>query len=388
MSRTLRPAARRRSPPHVGILVAPGKGEPPFGSAVFLRRLAAAGEALGLQVCVFALDWIDWPRERVQGYRFDEAGKTWIAGEFALPRIVYDRAFHRNKEQARRHREGVARLSAQPGVELLGRGVGGKLEVYRRLCDVPELKELLPPSVPYAGPASLVRALKAHGDVVLKPQGGMQGRRVFRIRRLAAAPNEAHRFEARGRAGASRLLVRRFARAADLLDWVDKELARGKPFLIQPYLPLTTTQGEPFDIRALVQKDGSGQWSFTGAAARIGPAGGVASNLHGGGRASPASELLSATFGDVRAKGILERIRRAAMAVPPAIEAGFGPQLELGIDFGVDRTGRVWVLEVNSKPGRTSFMRLNDMNARIAAVMSPIRYARYVLDRRLGGQHL
>jgi len=369
---------------YLGILVCPRPGPVPFGSTAFYRRLVAAGRSLGLAVYVFALDWVDWRRRLVRGYAYDPGGARWTAGAFPLPRLVYDRAFPRTRAQLMRLRAGIARLAAEPGVSLLGRGLGGKLDVYRLLAaaKAPELAGALPPTEPYAGPASLARWLRERGDVVAKPQGGTHGKGVFRLRRL---PNGA--YEARGRTGRNRALVLRFDGLDALLRWADARLIGGRAFLLQPYLELTTREGAPYDIRALVQKNGEGRWAFTGAAARVGRTGGLTSNLHGGGTSRPAADVLRERFGGAEAERIAKRIERTALAIPPVLERGHGPLLELGIDFGVDRLGRLWVLEVNSKPGRTSFTRLDDTRVGIAAVTSPIRYARYVLDRQLGGQN-
>jgi glutathione synthase/RimK-type ligase-like ATP-grasp enzyme len=367
---------------YLGILVCPKPGPVPFGSSRFYRKLAAAGETLGLAVYVFALDWIDWTARRVTGYAYDKARARWARASFPLPRLVYDRAFPRTKAELMRLRAGVLRLAAEPGVALLGRGLGGKLDVYRLLAKEPSLLPLLPPSEPYAGPASLARLLRERGDVVVKPQGGTHGKGVFRLRKTAADA-----YEARGRTKANRSIALRFADREALLRWADARLIGGRPFLIQPYLDLTTSSGEPFDIRALVQKNGDGRWSFTGAAARVGRPGGLTSNLHGGGAPRSGADVLEERFGREEAERVLRVVRRAALAIPPVLERGHGPLLELGIDFGVDAEGQVWVLEVNSKPGRTSFTRLVDDRVGIAAVTSPIRYARYVLDRQLGGQN-
>ena len=373
---------RRPAQAYLGILVCPKPGPVPFGSSAFYRKLAAAGETLGLAVYVFALDWIDWDARRVAGYAYDKARARWTRGTFPLPRLVYDRAFPRAKAELMRLRAGVARLAAEPGVALLGRGLGGKLDVYRLLAKERALAPLLPPSEPYAGPASLARFLRERGDVVAKPQGGTHGKGVFRLRKTTAGA-----YEARGRTASNRPLALRFGGLDALLRWADARLIGGRPFLLQPYLELTTPSGAPFDIRALVQKNGEGRWTFTGAAARVGRPGGLTSNLHGGGSPRSAADVLEERFGRAEAERVLGRIRRAALAIPPVLERGHGPLLELGIDFGVDAGGQVWVLEVNSKPGRTSFTRLVDDRVGIAAVTSPIRYARYVLDRQLGGQN-
>ncbi|WP_277714094.1 YheC/YheD family protein [Paenibacillus mucilaginosus] len=70
---------------------------------------------------------------------------------------------------------------------------------------------------------------------------------------------------------------------------------------------------------------------------------------------------------------------RLAAELPEALEAGYGRFAELGIDFGVDRDGRLWLLEVNSKPGRSVFTLLGDARAAEAALLRPLQYAASLL---------
>ena len=58
----------------------------------------------------------------------------------------------------------------------------------------------------------------------------------------------------------------------------------------------------------------------------------------------------------------LDKINRTidniVLQLPPFIESRHGRLVELGIDIGVDKNGEVWIIEINSKPGRASFRRL------------------------------
>jgi hypothetical protein len=63
------------------------------------------------------------------------------------------------------------------------------------------------------------------------------------------------------------------------------------------------------------------------------------------------------------------------------LESCHGRLVELGIDFGVDLDGYIWILEVNSKPGRSIFTYLQDDKARNRALENPIRYAKYLLTQ-------
>jgi hypothetical protein len=76
---------------------------------------------------------------------------------------------------------------------------------------------------------------------------------------------------------------------------------------------------------------------------------------------------------------ILDRLETVSHLIPPFIEKHHGPLVELGIDVGVDRQGNVWILEVNSKPGRTIFTKTGELDIGKRSVQLPIYYARALL---------
>jgi hypothetical protein len=115
-------------------------------------------------------------------------------------------------------------------------------------------------------------------------------------------------------------------------------------------------------------------------AVRRGQDGSLTSNLHGGGIAEPAGPFLARQFDAEKARSILSKLRELSVEIPEALENCHGRLAELGIDFGVDIQGNIWILEVNSKPGRSIFTYLEDPQARSKAVTNPIHYARFLLQ--------
>ncbi|MDF2960165.1 MAG: endospore coat-associated protein [Paenibacillus sp.] len=187
-------------------------------------------------------------------------------------------------------------------------------------------------------------------------------------------------FTVRGRDARNRHVQRGFADAPALLRWLRRFTAQ-RSYLLQQYLLLQTYSGDAYDVRSLVQKDGTGRWQVTGMAVRQGQGGSLTSNLHGGGTVQPAEPFLVRQFGADKAKSIAYRLQDLSVQIPEALEKHHGRLAELGIDFGVDTEGHIWILEVNSKPGRSIFTYLHDNQARINALTNPIRYARYLLQR-------
>jgi hypothetical protein len=163
-----------------------------------------------------------------------------------------------------------------------------------------------------------------------------------------------------------------------LQRWIGKRV-----YLMQPMLDLRGSMGEPFDIRSLMQKNKNGRWTLTGVAARCGAPGTVTANLHGGGFAASAKEVLVPLFGEQRGSELLQEISRVSFLLVTRLEETLGRFAEIGLDYGVDRSGRLWFLEANSKPGRAAMGSAGE-DAALKAVEQPLSYARSILLRPPG----
>jgi len=388
----------RQAPPLLGVFVArtlPGS-EPPFASAGFYRQLSRFGRREGLEVFVFAADGIDWERREASGYTYNEAEGRWLQRRAPLPPVVYDRSFPATRAGWTRSRAQLRRLLRMPGVQVLGCGLPGKWEVQAMLERDASLRPFLPPTRRLTGPRPLSALLAEEGCAFLKPQGASHGKGALCVRRAvpgpaaaaaqgAAGPHEPAAalpggWLVQGRAFDNAPLTRQFADFRELWQWLSG-FARGRSYLVQRCLSLHTADGVAFDVRALAQKDGSGRWQTTGTAVRCGQPGSVTSNLHGGGAAEDAAVFLRRAFGEAQADALLRTIAELAARIPPALEAAHGRLAELGLDFGIDREGRVWMLEANSKPGRAAFKQLADREVRARTLANPVRYARFLLQQ-------
>lgn len=356
---------------HVGIMACETEGAVPFSETTFYRRLCRIGYQNGLTVFIFSPLQIDWTTQTVEGYTFGSG--CWTKRSFPLPQLVYDRCFYTNKEQQFVYRRAIGEMRKR-GIPFLGCGLKGKAEVYRALVANTELSGRLPATERYTGPNALLAWLKRRGSVFLKPNGGSHGKGAIHIAKI-----NDERYEIRGRDSRNGIIRLQFDEAKSMLAWVRRFIGN-RNYLVQQYLLLCNRQGEPFDIRALVQKNEKGEWQMTGMAVRIGDATSVTSNLHGGGRAERVEPFLTAEFGG-SAKEILSTLHQLASAVPRQLEASHGRLAELGLDFGIDQSGNVWFLEANSKPGRAVFDYTDNEAARKQSIENPIRFARFLLDR-------
>lgn len=366
-----------RSPtasPAFGIVVCERSGSPPFAEASFICRLMREGSRLGLEV--FAFSPCSWREERGTVRAWTWRG-GWSREERPAPSLAYDRAWPGDAASYKRYRECLTRMTTSGRLKLLNSKLPGKAGVIRALARDSKARRWLPPTALYRGEVSLAAWLDRNGGAAfLKPSGGSQGRRVIVISRETEKEGLV---TVRGRTPANRSFRLTGQPEREAIARIHRWIGN-RAYLMQPLLALEGPDGEPFDVRVLMQRDGDGRWATTGIAARCGRSGTVTANLSGGGEPRNAESYLTRAFGEREAKSLMAELQSASETVIKRIEEAFGPFAELGLDFGIDRAGRCWFLEANSKPGRASMACAGDAAA-VEAVERPLAYARHILLR-------
>ncbi|SMO33021.1 YheC/YheD family protein [Melghirimyces algeriensis] len=354
------------------------KKTPPFQEAGYIKELTAAGVPFGIQLITFSPMDVDWKTRKVSAWRYDPKGKRWHKESHPIPHLIYDRCYYLTSEQYAAYKPYISRISKDSQTHLLGRPLGGKLHTHHMIQENPALRPYLPPTIKLQSSADILTALQKHAAILIKPNGGSHGRGV------AAIIPEGDSFRVWGRSKANRRFHLLLHSRKTLCRWAE-QFTQHSRYIIQPYLSLTTMDGRPFDIRILVQKDRSGCWVTTGMAVRTGHFSSLTSNLHGGGHAERAIPFLKKYYPPGKVSKILKSIRFLSLNIPKQIESQHGRLLELGLDIGVDRNGHVWLLEANSKPGRSIFLKTGEQDVRVQSVRLPIEYAHSLFQSLTGG---
>jgi hypothetical protein len=355
----------------IGIMISPAQIELPFTGQSFFAHLCELGTKWGILVFVFSPIHVDDKSVTVQGYKYQSS--VWIKGTFPLPDLIYDRAFFNSYHQYKQHLSAVSTLQRLKKIPYLGRALKGKWCVHNVLLKHPMLTTHIPHTKLFRQPSQLFRWLKEHSCVVLKPESGSQGRGV-----LIITKSEACSYSLRGRSMQNRPIAKSFTHPFALLQWLLAFMGQ-RSYLLQQYLSLQTEEGNAFDIRVLMQKGSNGHWAQTGMAARVGQPRSITSNLHGGGKGAQVYPLLAKQFDSVRANAIIATINQLSSLIPSHLEQHFGRLAELGLDIGIDQSGAIWVIEVNSKPGRAAARWFAQPSALYHAMSNPLQYARFLL---------
>jgi hypothetical protein len=360
---------------YVGIMVSESQIGPPFSHQKFFAHLCVLGAEWGCQVYVFSPVTVDCAAKSVEGYRYLSGG--WIKQIFPLPDLIYDRAFFHTKQHYQRHMSALQRLQRLKKITFLGRGLYGKWAVFKVLAQHNVISAHLPETELLRHPSQLFHWFLDKPSLVIKPESGTHGKGILVITKTASSE-----YHLQGRDMQNQIVAKYFPDSHSLKHWLIK-FVNGRRYLLQRYLHLQTKQGVAYDIRVLMQKGSNGQWMQTGMAARLGKPTSVTSNLHGGGSAAEVMPLLTAQFDVLRANAVLSKINELSDLIPPFLEQHFGRLAELGLDIGVDPDGGIWIIEVNSKPGRTAARWFAHPDASVRAMSNPMLYARYLLHQSL-----
>ena len=346
----------------------------PFAEGGYFKSLIRFARSLNMQAFVFCPLDIDWVGRRIYGYTYQGERGTWVARYFPFPRVVYNRLFPPRGHLANLLFAAARRLRRQKGVVSFGRVLSGKWEVYRSVQKHEEFGQHVPETKRMKGTASLAYMLKKHRYVFIKPDLGSQGKGVMQVRITPAG------YMCRGRDANNKPFTHCVKSLPGIVALVTGASNRRR-LLVQQGLHLNHFRGSTFDIRCVVQKNENGQWQVTGTAARIGRRGSITSNLHGGGRALRTETVIKALFPE-RHQEILSTINKVAVGIPTVLDEELGRFGELGLDLGVDRDGHVWMIEANSKPGRTVFLRIRAREERRMSILRPMQYCKFLAGKR------
>ncbi|HZG75834.1 MAG TPA: YheC/YheD family protein, partial [Paenibacillus sp.] len=316
----------------------------------------------------FGPEDVDLTRRRVEAFRFE--GEGWRRTTCPLPDIAHDMGFYTTPDATRRAKR-VKALGS--GLPFTGYALGHKWTLHEKLLRTP-YAAYVPETELLRSPNAAVRLAARFGAVMVKPRDGKQGKGIVKISRAESGARTfrwQERASSEGPLAASALAARLGARF------------RPASAVVQRWMDIRCPMGGVYDIRALVQKTEGDAWRLTEMAVRQSGLGRIASNVSGGGSVRPMAEFVALMYGEGEAERIVAECRNIADGLPPALEAAYGRRfVELGIDLAVEKGGGVRIIEVNIKPGKKIVRALSGERAYADALAQPIRYAKWLSDRR------
>ncbi len=217
-----------------------------------------------------------------------------------------------------------------------GRQLASKWAKTAALLKHPRIAPHIPATRLYSK-NNLRSMLNAYRMVVVKPVRGAGGRGVMKVSRIAGGYSYTYYSD-----------IRRFASFERLAHSLAR-MQKGRPYLIQRGIDLARISGRPIDYRVKFVKQGGG-WVIRAMVGRLARHGLFVTNLCRGGSMMTAAQGISRSLSPAlvpRKKREMRQLTRIATSVLESHYPGIG---QLGYDYGLDRRGKIWIFEVNTRP--------------------------------------
>ncbi len=333
----------------------------------FCRELTDACRNEGALVYFFTPDDIRSSQSTIDGWTM---GPPEYHGSFPIPDVIYNRLPSRKLDNEPRLQQFLKSAKSEWNTSIFNEKYLDKTEVFEALRHHTGSTRYLPESHACHSPAQLKSMCTKYRVVFLKPITGSLGKGIQRISRTRSG----YQVASSSVVGVSK---QEYASLGALVTAISGKIRAGK-FQIQQGLNLIQVNGRPVDFRALVQKNISNRWKVTSIVARTAGNNRFVSNVAQGGTVSTVGVTVNKSNMNGNKKGVSTRLKQAALTIAGGIDTKipfhFG---ELGIDLALDQDGRIWLLEVNSKPSKNDSSLLSESAIR-PSVRQVVQYARYL----------
>ncbi|HEY8450088.1 MAG TPA: YheC/YheD family protein [Bacillota bacterium] len=333
-----------------------------------VRLYAWAARRLGVDLVFFAPHGVDRQGRIIRGYYLQ--GGRWRRWLGPLPRVIHNRIVGGSARTRRLLRALARRRDTLLFNPPLSRD---KWRIWRWLAEDPVLRRHLPATWPLTRRRCRRAPSLARTGIIAKPRVGAVGYGVIYIRPVG------RRYRWMPDRGPVQIVGR-----GELRQRLEQLLGRRRRYILQRAVPLARYRGRRFDLRVPVQRGEGGRWNIAGIAVKRARRHPFLTNLGRGGRAHRPLPVLTAVFGRQKAEQLLEGLEQLGLRVAEHLSRRHPLLADLGVDIGIDRTGRPWLIEVNVRDQRWSLLASGQRRAFRRLYYNPIAFGRHLLETRRG----
>ncbi len=299
-----------------------------------------------------------------------------IIHQTTLPSVIYNRVPTRKEEAS----FAVVRAKAffkQRFIPYFNSRFFSKREVDDALRETKQA-DLLPDTMMGGEDNESVHTMmNRYGTLFLKPVAGSFGEGICRI------TGKDGQIQVNYRQG-TQTVTRLFSTLDEAMNASRQQMGH-VPFLIQEEVPLALYAGCKTDFRVHLCRRNESEWEPVAIAAKVGQRDAVTTHVHSGGQIENAGVVLDAWYGR-QSKAVLDQLADRAVSVSQTLCNTLPVQLgELGLDMGIDQEGRIYLFEVNAKPGRIIFTHPSLRSAGMLSRQYVLAYAKYLAQKSNAG---
>jgi hypothetical protein len=142
---------------------------------------------------------------------------------------------------------------------------------------------------------------------------------------------------------------------------IKQDLQPGKRYVIQEGVQLAKINGRPFDIRLAMMRE-NGRWEALGMLAKVAGSNSAVTNIaRGKGYVTGVRHALkkALVLRDDAIDALQDEMKEVGYRIGQKFDESRTYE-QIGLDFAVDRNGKLWVIEENIGSSRSLFVRLKD----------------------------
>lgn len=315
--------------PFIGILFAKSQ-------TTFARKFSRLKDyvhhypSFGGTIVAFSLDQI-LDNGKISGFVFNPNEGTWEKSIFPYPSAVLIATGLPLRKRIL--------LEKRLRTVIINSRMYNKWQCYKLLSP---LKEYLPETSLYNTPEQIFDYLRRYNSVYVKP---IQSTGGFRIKKIFLNYSRKITVRSNSRGYRKRIVFRNLNRASLSL----RNTLRSRRWIIQQPIDLLSFNNSLIDFRCIVVKDERGIWRDMGVISKYGTKGNIVTNVLSGGIAEMAIETIKKVLNlpEEKANELCQEISNLSIQAVQSIESAGGILGTAGIDIGIDKNQKLWIIEVN-----------------------------------------
>lgn len=320
-----------------------------------INKRAVLAHEKGILFSCFILDKIDWTRDEVDAYCYNN-DETWELRTIPIPQVIYDR--------------GSSLKSVNDSFLFSANWINiprflSKWETYCILSKKNTINNHIP-NTALLTLKTFKLFIANYQSCFIKPEYGSNGRSVYKV--------EKKKTNYLVKSGGTKVHQKSFADVNKLYLYLKS--TSHKNLLVQQPLELYKTNSSPMDMRVLVQKNAYNQWEVSAVNQRIASPNAVITNYSAGAR-----DIFYPPYQDLTNMGLSwKELESFALTVTKSLDKYFDKLGELGLDICLDNKSKLWMLEANTRPSSKAYRNVSEKYWR-RIFGNPLDYAIYLVKQ-------
>jgi hypothetical protein len=331
-----------------------------------LKKLVDANVEAKTTLNFFCSEDVDISNKIIKGTYYDFKTKRWEKKPFPFPDVIYVRGGSGKKIDdllAQFDRLGIKRINP---IHAFNKG-----DLYELLNQDENVRPFLPPTEIVQTMDEIRRMIREHGTVYVKARRGRKGTKVMRIEKLR---NNGYLYSY----SILGYLVRKRVNSMEGLQKAIKSFFGSRPVIVQRAIDLVRVSNNRLcDFRAEVQRNKQGEIDIVGVCIRVGRKNSPITTHSSAYRYDTYLKKVFPHYTNKQLEALKEKINTFLIDVYTGVEKKYGRFGEIGIDFAVDRKGKIWLIECNAQSAKVSIAKAYGAKAR-RSFLNPLEYAKII----------